>query len=124
MKSPVRNLAPLAAEDLREPISQACALLKVLANEDRLLLLCQLATTALNVSELEALTGIRQPTLSQQLAVLRQDGLVATEKAGKYVYYRLASEEVQRVMQTLWEIYCAPEGAVRGEDETGGESPG
>ena len=58
---------------LRESASQACALLKALASEDRLLLLCQLVGHERNVGELEALTGIRQPTLSQQLGVLRDE---------------------------------------------------
>ncbi len=75
---------------LRESASQACALLKALANEDRLLLLCQLVQNERNVSELESLTGIHQPTLSQQLGVLRDEGLVATRREGKYVYSRSA----------------------------------
>lgn len=95
-------------EQLREHAAAACALLKVLANEDRLLLLCHMAYSRHNVGELETLTGIRQPTLSQQLAVLRQDGLVETEKEGKYIYYRLANDNAARIMHTLWEIYCAP----------------
>ena len=95
-------------EQLREHAGKACALLKTLANEDRLLLLCQIASERLNVGELEAITGIRQPTLSQQLAVLRQEGLVETEKEGTYVYYRLANDNVVRVMRMLWDIYCAP----------------
>ncbi|HBP0979037.1 metalloregulator ArsR/SmtB family transcription factor [Comamonas sp. Y6] len=95
-------------EQLREHASEACALLKALANEDRLMLLCQMAPGRLNVGQLEAATGIRQPTLSQQLAVLRQEGLVDTEKEGKFVYYRLASDDVVRIMRTLWDIYCAP----------------
>ena len=95
-------------EQLRENACEACALLKTLANEDRLLLLCQIASERLNVGELEAITGIRQPTLSQQLAVLRQENLVDTEKEGKFVYYRLANDNVMRVMRTLWDIYCAP----------------
>ena len=95
-------------EQLREHAGKACALLKTLANEDRLLLLCQIASERLNVGELEAITGIRQPTLSQQLAVLRQENLVDTEKEGKFVYYRLANDNVERVMRTLWDIYCAP----------------
>lgn len=95
-------------EQLREHADEACALLKALANEDRLMLLCQMASARQNVGELEAATGIRQPTLSQQLAVLRQEGLVVTEKEGKYVYYRLANDNVVRIMRTLWEIYCAP----------------
>ena len=95
-------------EQLREHAGEACALLKALANEDRLMLLCQIASGRQNVGELEEATGIRQPTLSQQLAVLRQEGLVDTEKEGKFVYYRLASDDVVRIMRTLWDIYCAP----------------
>lgn len=97
-----------APEQLRERAGEACALLKALANEDRLMLLCQIATARHNVGELEAVTGIRQPTLSQQLAVLRTEGLVETEKEGKFVYYRLANDNVVRIMRMLWEIYCAP----------------
>lgn len=98
----------MTPEQLREHAGQACALLKALANEDRLMLLCQIASRQrLNVSELENATGIRQPTLSQQLAVLRQEALVTTEKEGKYVFYRLANEDVVRIMHTLWDIYCA-----------------
>lgn len=107
MKSPDK-IEIEAHEQLREHADEACALLKALANEDRLMLLCQMASARQNVGELEAATGIRQPTLSQQLAVLRQEGLVVTEKEGKYVYYRLANDNVVRIMRTLWEIYCAP----------------
>ncbi|WMD19469.1 metalloregulator ArsR/SmtB family transcription factor [Achromobacter seleniivolatilans] len=101
--------APLTeceAAVLRESAAQACALLKALANEDRLLLLCQLVQKECNVSELESLTGIRQPTLSQQLGVLRDEGVVSTRRAGKYVYYQMASFEVSQVMKTLSSLYC------------------
>ena len=91
---------------LRQSVSKACMLLKVLANEDRLLLLCQLTQGERNVGELEALTGIRQPTLSQQLGVLRDEGLVNTRRMGKFIYYSLASVEVVSVMQTLSGLYC------------------
>jgi DNA-binding transcriptional ArsR family regulator len=91
---------------LRESASKACALLRALANEDRLLLLCQLTQGERNVGELEALSGIRQPTLSQQLGVLRDEGLVNTRRMGKYIYYSLASFEVVSVMQTLSGLYC------------------
>jgi DNA-binding transcriptional ArsR family regulator len=77
-----------------------------LANEDRLLLLCQLTQGERNVGELEALSGIRQPTLSQQLGVLRDEGMVNTRRMGKYIYYSLASFEVVSVMQTLSGLYC------------------
>ncbi len=99
----------LTAEDvsrLRESASKACALLKALANEDRLLILCQLTQGERNVGELEAMTGVRQPTLSQQLGVLRDEGLVATRREGKYIFYGLASHEVIQVMKTLSGLYC------------------
>ena len=92
---------------LRASAAQACALLKALANEDRLLLLCQLVVAERNVGELETLTGIRQPTLSQQLGVLRREGLVATRKEGKQVYYRISSPQALAVIQTLYQLFCA-----------------
>lgn len=95
-------------KDLRSSAGKACSLLKTMANEDRLMLLCHLIDTELNVGELESLTQIRQPTLSQQLGVLRDEGLVATRREGKYIYYKLASPAVMRVMQTLYGLYCCP----------------
>ncbi|AYD67125.1 helix-turn-helix transcriptional regulator [Achromobacter sp. LC458] len=103
MNSPLTD-CELAA--LRASAAKACTLLKALANEDRLLLLCQLVQGERNVGELESLTGIRQPTLSQQLGVLRDEGLVATRRDGKYVYYQMASPEVSQVMKTLSSLYC------------------
>lgn len=96
-------------KELRASASNACALLKTMANEDRLMLLCHLIDVELNVGELEALTEIRQPTLSQQLGVLRDEGLVSTRREGKYIYYKLASQSVLRIMQTLHEVYCSEE---------------
>lgn len=97
---------PLDILAIRASASQACRMLKVLANEDRLLILCQLIQGEKNVGELESLLGIRQPTLSQQLTVLREEGLIRTERRGKYIFYSLASPEVVRIMQTLYSIYC------------------
>ena len=91
---------------MRESAARACQMLKILANEDRLIILCQLIQGEKNVGELEALLGIRQPTLSQQLTVLREEGLVRTERKGKYIFYSLASNEVIQIMQTLYRIYC------------------
>jgi len=100
------ELTTEAIDDLRESVAQACTLLKVMANADRLLLMCQLINAELNVSELETMTEIRQPTLSQQLGVLRDEGLVSTRRAGKFIYYTLSSPEVVGVMQTLHRLYC------------------
>lgn len=90
----------------RTSAAQACTLLKALANEDRLLILCQLVQGEKNVGELEQSLGIRQPTLSQQLTVLREEKLVNTERKGKYIYYHLASQAALQIMQTLYHLYC------------------
>ncbi|WER46247.1 metalloregulator ArsR/SmtB family transcription factor [Cupriavidus sp. WKF15] len=87
--------------------TQACALLKVLANPDRLLLMCRLSQGELPVGDLEAQLGIRQPTLSQQLGVLRENGLVATRRDGKNIYYSVASAQALAVMGVLYEQFCA-----------------
>jgi len=92
-----------------EHIEQASRLLKVLANQDRLMILCMLAEGEKNVSELEEILEIRQPTLSQQLARLRADGLVATRRQGKAIYYSLTSDEAGRIIGVLYEVYCQPD---------------
>lgn len=103
-----------AAEDidierLRKSADQACGLLKVLANPDRLLLLCQMSEGEYCVGELEEMTGIRQPTLSQQLTVLRDEGMVSTRREGKQIYYRIASGEAMAIITTLYTLYCKTE---------------
>jgi ArsR family transcriptional regulator len=90
--------------------AKACSLLKVLGNADRLMLLCQLTRGEQCVSDLERLLGIVQPTLSQQLGVLREEQLVATRREGKQIYYSIASAEATAVMQLLYQLYCQPEG--------------
>jgi DNA-binding transcriptional ArsR family regulator len=85
----------------------ACALLKVLANPDRLLLMCQLSQGELCVSDLEEQLGIHQPTLSQQLGVLRDNELVETRREGKSIFYSIASKEAIAVMNVLYDQFCA-----------------
>ena len=75
---------------LQHRADEAASLLRILANPDRLLLLCQLVGEECCVSDLEERTGIHQPTLSQQLGVLRNEGLVQTRRDGKRIYYTLA----------------------------------
>jgi DNA-binding transcriptional ArsR family regulator len=87
---------------------RACGLLKVLANPDRLVLLCRLAEGERCVSELESSLEIRQPTLSQQLGVLREEGLVATRRDGKHIYYRITSPESIAIIKALQEQFCKP----------------
>ena len=97
-------------EEMQAAAEEACALLKTLANEDRLLILCNLATGEKNVSELQGLLSLRQPALSQQLARLRLGRLVESRRSGKEVYYRIASEHAARVLALLYEMYCPKEG--------------
>jgi ArsR family transcriptional regulator len=106
MTSPTLDLHP---DEMRKAAARACAMLKVLGNPDRLLLLCQLAQGEFCVSELEAQLGIRQPTLSQQLGVLREEGLVSTRRGGKQIYYKIDSREAAAIMQVLYELFCQPE---------------
>ena len=96
---------------MREAAGRATAMLRVLANEDRLLLLCQLTQGEACVSDLEELLGIRQPTLSQQLGVLRAEEIVSTRREGKKIFYQVSDERVVSVLKTLYGLYCpAPAG--------------
>ncbi|OBV37546.1 ArsR/SmtB family transcription factor [Janthinobacterium psychrotolerans] len=100
--------APLNLDAMRASAYKASALLKAMGNADRLMLLCQLTHGEHCVSDLEQRTGIGQPTLSQQLGVLREDMLVATRRDGKQIYYRVASPAVLAVLQVLYAQFCAP----------------
>ena len=89
--------------------AKACRLMKVLSNPDRLLLLCQLSQGEKRVGELEEILGIVQPTLSQQLTVLRDEELVSTRRDGKNIYYQMCSPQALAVMQVLYQNFCGPE---------------
>lgn len=92
--------------EIHENAERASTFLKALANENRLVILCALAEDERNVGELEKILGIRQPTLSQQLARLRSDGMVATRREKKQIYYRLASDEAELVLGLIFELFC------------------
>ena len=116
--SPVRSVGSVDSEDvstapasldiarLRTAAQGATALLRALANEDRLLILCQLTQGEMSVGELEAQLDIRQPTLSQQLAVLRAEALVTTRRDGKRIYYAVADGAVLAVLACLYDQFC------------------
>ncbi|MCA3776220.1 MAG: winged helix-turn-helix transcriptional regulator [Burkholderia sp.] len=95
-------------DQMRAAAESACALLKVLSNPDRLLLLCELSQGERCVSDLETRLDIRQPTLSQQLGVLRDNALVRTRREGKAIHYSLDSPAVIAVMGVLYEQFCGP----------------
>ena len=94
---------------LQAAAGQAGTLMKVLSNPDRLLLLCQMTQGEFSVGELEEMTGIKQPTLSQQLTVLREEQLVSTRREGKQIFYNIASKEALAVLQVLYQLYCPDE---------------
>ena len=98
--------ATLDIDALREAAGAATDFLRTLANPDRLLLLCQLSGGERCVSDLESDTGIPQPTLSQQLAVLRREDLVMTRREGKQIYYRIADPNLVSLVRLLKDLYC------------------
>ena len=87
---------------------QASRLLKALSNEKRLMILCRLGEEELPVSALVQASGLSQSALSQHLALLRDEGLVATRREGQSIFYRIADPAVVRVIATLADIFNPP----------------
>jgi DNA-binding transcriptional ArsR family regulator len=106
MSSTVDPAAELSLQDMRAAADRACQLMKVLGNPDRLLLLCELSQGEQCVGDLQERLGIVQPTLSQQLTVLREAQLVSTRREGKRIHYRLSSPQALAVMQALYQQFC------------------
>ena len=100
------NAVALELSDMQSAAGQACRMMKVLANPDRLMILCQLAQGEKRVGELEELLGIVQPTLSQQLTVLRDEELVSTRREGKNIYYQMSSPSAMAIIEVLYTQLC------------------
>ena len=96
----------LEISNMRDSANVVVGVLKSLANTDRLLILCHLAQMELNVSEIEQITQINQPTLSQQLMMLRKSDVVTTRRDGKQIYYSIKDQNLITVLQILYELYC------------------
>jgi DNA-binding transcriptional ArsR family regulator len=94
------------AVELKKHALRATALLKAMSNPARLMVLCQLAAGEKSVGELEGAVDLSQSGLSQHLALLRRENIVATRRAGQTIFYSLSSEEAALVMRTLYEIFC------------------
>jgi ArsR family transcriptional regulator len=92
---------------MQSSADDACRLMKVLSNRDRMMLLCQMSQGEMCVGELEEYLDIQQPTLSQQLTVLRNEELVETRREGKQIYYSLSNRVVLEVMNVLYRNYCS-----------------
>lgn len=98
-----------AAEAMQARAAEAASMLRLLANERRLAVLCTLiAEGEAPVGRLAERAGLSQPAMSQHLAKLREDGLVATRRTGTTIYYRIADPRVTRIMATLHDVFCEP----------------
>jgi len=105
----LRLMVAQPAADISEllgAVGPATSLMKALSHETRLIVLCQVAEGEKSVAELEQLLQLRQPALSQQLARLREDGLVTTRRDGRHIYYSLASPAVREVILSLHRAFC------------------
>jgi DNA-binding transcriptional ArsR family regulator len=95
--------------ELDQRAREASELLAAMANEKRLMILCHLLGGETSVNDLAGLVSMNQSALSQQLSKLRALRLVDTRRDAQQIYYRLASEEIERILHTLYGIYCDPE---------------
>ena len=99
--------------ELHNMAAHAVELLKAMANEWRLIILCQLSEGEKSVSELQEILGLSQSALSQHLAVLRRERIVRSRKEGQSVSYSLSGDDATKVMQTLHEVFCKTRGERR-----------
>jgi len=93
---------------MRLAAQEASDLLKALANRHRLLIVCQLVERERSVGELAKFLGIRDSTVSQHLAILRRDGLVAARRDAQTIWYSISSAPARALLETLYRVYCAP----------------
>ncbi|MFC7705070.1 metalloregulator ArsR/SmtB family transcription factor [Plastorhodobacter daqingensis] len=100
------DTAPSPAEMMANA-QAASGFLKALAHEGRLMILCHLATGEKSVTELETLLEARQAAVSQQLARLRLEGVVATRREGKTIFYSIADPKARRMVGLLYDMFCA-----------------
>lgn len=96
-------------KQIRQAAERASGLMQSLASEKRLMILCQLAEGERSVGALADLLDLRQSTVSQQLALLRKDGLVQSRREAQTVYYALAGDAARRIIEVLYDLYCAPD---------------
>jgi DNA-binding transcriptional ArsR family regulator len=101
---PRQDAVPVA--DMNAQAQAASSFLKALAHEGRLMILCHLASGERTVGELEVLLGMRQASVSQQLARLRLEGLVSCRREGKAMYYSIADPRAQSILATVYDVFC------------------
>lgn len=104
-----KNADRMNLDSINQSAGEAAELLAVLANANRLMVLCHLLKGEMAVGPLAEAVGMNQSALSQQLARLRALKLVGTRRDGRTIFYRLASPEVEQILETLYGIFCADE---------------
>lgn len=108
--APSAEAKPVPGAAMEEHAAAAAAMLRLLASERRLMVLCTLIVEGeAPVGRLAQRAGLSQPAMSQHLAKLREDGLVATRRTGTTIHYRIADRRVERIMDVLQEVFCPPE---------------
>ena len=108
------RLGDLDIEQFEQKAAQAGTLLKALSNPKRLMIMCRLAMGEQSVGALERQVGLGQSSLSQHLAVLHRNELVATRRDSRTIYYRLASAEAEAIMLVLYDLFCQETGVRSG----------
>ena len=109
--SAVLDHSDLDLSELEAKAGQVAAVMKALANRRRLLILCKLAEVgAASVNTLAAAISLSQSALSQHLAVMRDEGLVTFDRDGQTLNYRIADQRIVALLDTLYQLYCAPSG--------------
>jgi len=98
---------PVDVAAMQDAAEDASALMKALANRHRLMILCQLTEGEKSVGELAQYLGLRDSTVSQHLALLRRERLVAPRREGQTIWYRIASDPARAVVDTLYAAFCA-----------------
>lgn len=93
---------------MQDSAAEAEELLKAMANRHRLVILCQLIDAERSVGELAEILDLRDANVSQHLALLRKDGLVTTRREGQTIWYAIASAPARKLVETLYQIFCAP----------------
>ena len=101
------NMSEDALDAVVEKATSASAFLKAISHEGRLMILCHLVSGEKSVTELEDLISARQAAVSQQLSRLRLEGLVVPRRDGKTIYYRLADDKPKRVLEVVYDLFCA-----------------
>jgi len=93
-------------DDMQSAADDATELLKALSNRHRLMIVCQLVERERSVGELAEALGIRDSTVSQHLALLRKDGIVAARRDGQTIWYSISSVPARAVLEALYAVYC------------------